>query len=434
VSNTNPHSDHFQEIQHDLLGLMRRAALEGDQQRLTRLSLGRFPFIILNQPAAIEAVLTDREQIFFKPKMDLWRRLLGDSILTSDGEDWLQSRGRTASLMGSSRVRKHAQIVSRVTEDRLKSWPAGNTIDILQEMRFITLSSIMHSLCSVGEGFDNWAFMAALTEVMEHIQLRETSPPGTDEDEAIERRFMDAVDGLRGSVKRVLSAHMARNDDLVTLLLSQPDFERGGRTMEQACDDVLAHIIAGFESTATALAWTFLLIARHGVVQERLHHEVAQIAGARPPDVPDLNRMPYLRASFAEALRLYPPTWGILRASARAFELNGVRLPKGSCMLACQYTVHRDHRLFEQPDEFVPERWEGRSTAHMPKFAYFPFGGGRHVCLGRRMGQLTAYTIIARVLQRFRVRPSPDHEITPAVHIVLHPSSGTEIYVTPVNV
>jgi cytochrome P450 len=231
----------------------------------------------------------------------------------------------------------------------------------------------------------------------------------------------------------MVAAHPGGTDDLVNLLLTHPDFDSGRLTMAQVCDDVLAHLIASSESTATALAWSFLLIARNPAVEARLREEIVRTVGNRRPDIPDLNRMPYLRGVFAEALRLYPPTWSIMRASARAFELDGFRLPKGTCMLACQYAVHRDRLWFERPDDFIPERWLESTPARIPKFAYFPFGGGRRVCPGRRMGQITAYTIIARVLQQFHVHPGPDGEVKAAVDVTLHPVSGTVIQVTPIR-
>jgi len=429
VSGVEPLDGHFQEFRTDLLGLLRRAAMEGGQRPI-RLSVGSIPFLILNNPAAVEQILTDPARIFFKPKMDLWRRVLGDSVLTSSGEQWLRARKRTLPFLGPLYVERHARIVSEMTDDRVRSWLSGDTIDVLHEMRFITLSSSLRSLFGIDPDLDVPAFSAALTEVMEYIHVRATSTPGAETDEALERRFLAALSELRESVARIVGIDPGGTDDPVSILLASPDFQSGRLSVTQVCDDVLAHLIASSESTATALAWSFFLIAQSPAVENRLREEIVHTVGNRRPDIPDLSRMLYLHGVFGEALRLYPPTWGILRASERAFELDGVRLPKGTCTLACQYTIHRDGLWFERPGEFIPERWLDGALARIPRFAFFPFGGGRRLCPGRRMGKVTAYTVVSRVLQQFRVDAVAGCLGKAAVHATLHPVSGTSVQVT----
>ena len=421
-------ADHYKEIRTDLLGLIDRAAKEGEQ-RLIRLSIGAFPFVILNNPSTVGRVLTDPDRIFVRPKMDLWRRVLGEGVLTSDGEEWVRSRRRGAVLMGARYVRTHARIVADVTHDRIGSWTRGQAVDVLSEARLLTLSAGLRSLCGVERGFDPVPFISALADVMEYIQTRETSTPGDVTNTEQQSRFESATIYLRGSVDRILGLQLDGKENLVSHLLSHPDRYSGRLSDQQLRNDVLAHLIAGYESTATAVAWTLLLLARDEASQNRLRGEIRHILSDSTTDITELGRLPYAQRVVMEALRLYPPTWAVLRAPTRPVELDGFRLPRGTCLLSSTYAIQRDARWFDRPDEFVPERWLDRRAAKPPPFVYFPFGGGRHACPGRRMGQVTTAAIISQILRRFQLRPAVEGDLCAVLDVTLQPTSGTTLEV-----
>jgi cytochrome P450 len=427
VSLPAAYRDHYEEIGTDLLGLIVRAAKEGEQ-RLIRLSIGAFPFLVINNPSTVGRVLTDPDRIFVRPKMDLWRRLLGEGVLTSDGEEWIRSRRRAAVLMGPRHVGRHARIVANLTDDQIGSWTRGEAVDILAESRLLTLFASLRSLCGVERGFDPLPFIRALINVMEYIQKRETSTPGDVASTSQQRRFESAVTYLRDSVDRILELHLDGTDNLVSYLLSHPDRRSGRLTDEELRNDVLAHLIAGYESTATAVAWTLLLLAREEASQIRLREEIRRTFDSAA-DITEFGQLPYAQQVVTEALRLYPPTWGVLRAATHPIELDGFHLPRGTCLMGSTYAIQRDARWFDRPDEFVPERWSNRRATKPHPFTYFPFGGGRHACPGRRMGQVTAAAIISRIVQRFRLRPAVGGDLRAAVNVTLQPTSGTMLQV-----
>jgi cytochrome P450 len=428
VSGASSDSGHFPELREDLLGLLRRAAAEGDGGSI-RLAAGSLPFIVLNDPAAIETMLADPAGAFTKPKLELWRELTGSSVLTSNGARWRRARQRIAPMMGARYLRRHARIAAEAAVDRMRTWTPGEAVAVLGEMRMITLPAMLRSFCGGDEDVDVGAFTAELDTVMEYVQARESGRPDA-ANAPTEPTYRAAVSALRESARQLVLAHGSGDDDLVGLLVA--NHGPGGRsTVEEVCDEVLGQLIAGYESTATALAWTLLAVAVRPDVAARLRAEIERTTGGRTPGVAEMDEMAYLRAVFSESLRLHPPSWGILRAAECPVEVDGVRLPAGACLLASQYTMHRGSRWYDRPEEFLPERWlEGAPLP--PRFAYFPFGGGRRVCPGQRLAQVTACAVVAQVLPRFELR-LVDDEVRPAVHVTLHPDQRTLLRVLPVG-
>ncbi|ELS57323.1 cytochrome P450 [Streptomyces viridochromogenes] len=221
---------------------------------------------------------------------------------------------------------------------------------------------------------------------MECIHALESAPAAPAGHDDVRREFSRAAAELRASVLNLVPRHPGGRDDLIGLLTDAPGEPL---TPRQVCDGVLAHLIAGHESTATSLAWALLLLAGDPAVTERVRTEIDTTVGDRAPEDADLARMPLLRAVFLEALRLYPPAWTIMRATGRPSVVGGVRVPAGAVLLASPYGVQRSERWFEGPDEFRPERWLGGGRNGDPKYTFFPFGGGRRSCPGRQLALVT---------------------------------------------
>lgn len=436
---------HARELREDPLGLLRRSAAESraDGGGLTRLDAGpgAGACLVLHAPADIEAMLADRDASFFKPKMELWKRVLGENVLTSEGPAWAASRRRSVRVLGAPAVRDAARVVAETADERLRHWAAVGSadrgVDVYEEMRALTLTAALRHLCGTDDGLDLAAFGRNLRTVMERIHSSETgaapgaerpegcpASPGGGQETAAEREFDRAARGLRTAVLGLVSRHPYGRDDLIGLLGA------AGLTAEQVCDEVLAHLIAGHESTATSLAWSLLLLAEHPEAARCVRAEVTALLGDRRPDHDEAARLPLLRGVFLEALRLYPPAWTVMRATAGRQDLSGVHVPAGAVVLACPYTVQRDPRWFPGPDEFRPERAWATPSTDVPKYAYFPFGGGRRSCPGRHLAEVTAGVVLARVLQGFALEPQgalPE----PAVDIILRPPAGTRLRAVP---
>ncbi|MFJ1730845.1 cytochrome P450 [Streptomyces sp. NPDC088254] len=436
-----PPGHHLRELRTSPLALLRRSAEEG-AHGLARLDTGPGACLVLNDPTAIEAVLTDRDATFFKPKMDLWKQVLGENVLTSEGADWARSRRRSVRITGARYVRRAARIVAEAADESLRHWTGTDALDIHEEMRTLTLAATLRHLCGTDERFDLHGFGDRLRTVMESIHTLESAPPGSPPDAAVESRFSRAAGELRAAVVDLVARHPGGGDDLIGLLTASPvsgAAEPGGPeraadplTPEQVCDEVLAHLIAGHESTATSLAWALLLLSRAPDVTRRVRAEIDTTVGNRPPSTADLAEMSLLQAVFLEALRLYPPAWTIMRATGRACELLGVRIPAGAVLLASPYAVQRSGRWFRRPDTFLPDRWLEAGGSGESKYTYFPFGGGRRSCPGRQLAQVTAGVVLTRVLQGFCLEPVGELPEV-AVDIILRPSAGTRLRAVPVQ-
>jgi cytochrome P450 len=420
VGGADPDHGHFRLLTQDILGLLRRAADEGVEAPV-RLAVGSVPFIMLNHPADVSTLLVDRSGVFIKPKLELWRQSLGAGQLTTEGSAWTRFRRRTRAVLTRAQAQRHVSAVVRHADNRIRRWPAAGTFDLVPELRAITLASSLNSLVGTEADPNIPLFTAALDTVMAHIQQREVSPPGTALNQTQERQFEAAAATLRSEIEALIAANPEGSPFAA---LREPGATDNPADATGLRDELLNLLVAGYESTATALAWTFALIAHHPETKERLQREIENVVGDRPPELADLDRMPYLQAVFTEALRLHPPSWGIMRATTRSCPLRDVRLPKGSCLLASQYMIHRNRRWFADPDVFRPQRWLDSGGPPVPRFAYFPFGAGRRACPGQLMARMTAGMMIARVLQQVRLIPAPGWIAEEAVHVTLHPKTG----------
>ena len=182
--------------------------------------------------------------------------------------------------------------------------------------------------------------------------------------------------------------------------------------------------LAGHETTAVALSWTWYLLACHPEAEERLAAELRDVLGTRAPSVADLPRLRYAGMIVTESMRLYPPAYGLGRQAARPTELAGHAVGKGDIVIAPTWVVQRDPRWFEDPEAFRPERWDGDLAQRLPRFAYFPFGGGPRQCIGNAFAQMEAVLILATIARRFRLTLVPGQRVTPTPYVTLRPEPG----------
>ena len=234
-----------------------------------------------------------------------------------------------------------------------------------------------------------------------------------------------AIRRLDAMVNRIIAARRATGEDrgdLLSMLLQAEDADDGSRmTPRQVRDEVMTLFLAGHETTAVTLSWTWYLLAQHPEADARLAAELREVLGGRAPTVADLPRLAYAGMVVTEAMRLYPPAYGLGRQATRASELAGEPVAKGDIVVAPTWVVHRDARWFDAPEAFRPERWAGDLAQRLPRFAYFPFGGGPRQCIGNAFAQMEAVLILAAIAQRFRLSLVPgqrDH-----AHAVRHPAA-----------
>ncbi len=243
-------------------------------------------------------------------------------------------------------------------------------------------------------------------------------------------RFRRAVRRLEeiiyGIIRERRGSPGGNTSDLLSMLLAARDEGSGeGMTDRQLRDEVLTIFLASHETTALNLTWTWHLLAGNPQAEEGLHEELRTVLGGRAPTMADLPDLPYANAVIKESTRLYPPAWGFGREALRDCEIGGYRIPKGTQVVMSQWVMHRDERYFEDPEVFRPERWLDGSTDGLPKYAYFPFGGGPRLCIGQSFARMEAVLLLATIAQRFRLRYVPGQEmVKPLPSLTLRPENG----------
>jgi cytochrome P450 len=211
------------------------------------------------------------------------------------------------------------------------------------------------------------------------------------------------------------------------MLLRAQDDDGSRMTDEQLRDEALTLFLAGHETTAVALSWTWWLLAQHPEVEKKLHAELNSILAGRNPTIEDLPALRYTERIVTESMRLYPPAWGMARLALEDVEVAGYPLEKGWGVSFAQWIVHRDPRWYESPEEFRPERWEGDLAKRIPRYAYFPFGGGSRQCIGNSFAMMETTLVLATIAQRFRFKLVPEHPVVPIASITLRPRYGIKV-------
>jgi cytochrome P450 len=239
--------------------------------------------------------------------------------------------------------------------------------------------------------------------------------------------FRRAVRHLDGTVYAIIAHRRARPEDtgdLLSMLMASRDEDGSRMSDKQLRDEVLTFLLAGHETTALALTWTWYLLAQHPQVETKLHDELDRVLAGRTPEFTDLPRLPYTERVIKESMRLYPPAWSLARTVISEFELGGYRIPAGANVVMSQWIMHRHPAYFPEPEKFNPDRWVGESMQKLPRFVYFPFGGGPRQCIGASFAMMEATLLLAIMAERFRLQLVPGHPVVPVPSFTLRPKYG----------
>ena len=389
---------------HGLLDAIRRAA--AIDAGVVALAFPSWSAFVVNDPECIAQVLAHDAASYGKPDTDEWRELMGDGLITVNGPRWQRARARAQAAFGRSLPDRLWPIVRRCTDERSERWRTGGTLDCVEEMRALALRLAVESLFGVPISWSAEHMADALKVVMTYSYSR-LSASQREQRPAPERgRFEQAVSTLHGIAEQIIDAALgaAPSDEpknLLQTLLSAED-EAGARlTRRELRDEVVTFLIAGSESTAVSLGCALWLLAGAPAARQRLAQEVRKALGDDRHAMPDLARLPYLRAVYTETLRLYPPAWAVARVALRPVELDGHSFRAGSVFFCSAYTVQRDARWYPEPEAFRPERWLDGGASQLPRMAYFPFGGGKRLCIGQHQALLEAAFVSCRLAQRW---------------------------------
>jgi cytochrome P450 len=424
----------------DPLGLLQACARQGDAVSF-RFGLSRV--VLFSHPRLIEEALVAHAQAMRKSSgTRRLRSLIGDGLLTSDGETWRRERRLAQPAFHRARLEGYARVMVEHIERLLEEWQDGDTRDVHQEMTELTLRIACATLFGADVSSDLPTIRAANLVLSRHFQSRLSSllfllpdsvpSPGN-------RRYQAAVRALDGILYRIIAERRREGldrGDLLSMLLQARDAEpapgsHAWLSDREVRDALMTFLLAGHETTALSLAWACYLLDQNPEAAGRLRAELCGELNGRPPGLADLPRLPYLDAVVSETLRLYPPAYLIGREAVRDLSIGGYAIRRGTTVLMSQYVVQRDPRFFEHPDEFRPERWlDGRLARDLPRFAYFPFGGGQRQCIGNTFALVETNLVLGALAQRVHLHLVAGHPVEPQAVVTLRPRYGIRMTVT----
>jgi cytochrome P450 len=422
---------------HPLLGNLREFAADtlGFATRLAREhgDVARFRLVnreawLLSGPDAVERVLVSNARNYVKHTF-FWRKveaIFGRGLLTNEGDDWLRQRRLAQPAFHHARIAEYARIMVDYTLDRVAGWSDGEELDVRTEMTSITFRVVAKTLFDAEVAGDVAEIAAAFDTGIEEIARRIRRPVLLPDWVPTQgnRRYRSAVRRMNRLVYRIIDEHRDGRDrgDLLSALMRLEDEE--GRTMsgEQLRDETITMLLAGHETTALALTWTWFLVSRNPEIAERLEEEVDALDG-RPPGIDDLSRLPFTERVVKESLRLYPPAYSFGREALEDDAIAGWPVATGTTLFVFPWVLHRDARFFSDPLRFDPDRWTDDFERSLPRLAYIPFGSGPRMCIGREFARMELVLIVAAIAQRFRLEWRAEPPV-PMASITLRPTGG----------
>lgn len=387
-------------------------------------------FYLLSRPDLIDYVLVENNRNFTKTRLlRRNRRLLGEGLLTSEGGFWRRQRRLAQPAFHRKRVAAYGEVMVALAERSLEGWRDGETIDVHEEMMRLTLEIVAKCLFDADVGAEARDVGSAMKVALEDfaaqrrlVRIPKSIP--TPHNVRFERAARRLDEVVRTIIEERRKSGEEDRGDLLSMLMLAED-ECGERmTDKQLRDEVMTLFLAGHETTANALSWTLWLLSLNPEVEAKLATELGRVLGGRDPTVADLPRLPYVERVIKESMRLYPPAWVMGRESVGECEVGGYRMPAGTTALMSQWVVHRDPRYHDDPERFDPDRWTAEYEEGLPRFAYFPFGGGPRQCIGAGFAMTEARLILATAAQRYRMELAPGQRVEPYASVTLRPKNG----------
>jgi len=390
-------------------------------------------FVAVSDPELAHQVMVTRGDRYGRAYHNRNLRLLvGDGLLATEGEPWLKRRRKAQPMFSSEAVKRLSPAVHTAVDRMLARWESlrqsGAPVEIVAEMQRFTVAAIARVMFSTDVGESETSRLAV---IVRHgtllIRRRNTSvamwpmwmPTARNRRLRAYRRELDAIIE-RHIMARAPAGGASQTPDLLSALIEARDPETGAALSHgELLDEAKTLMVAGFETTATALAWALYLLARHRDVAALWHAELDRELGGRKPEPRDLERLPLSAQIVHETMRLYPSVYTLSRECVRDDELGGYEISKGAILLVSIYGIHRAPAWGADPESFRPQRF---ATGAWPKRAFLPFGAGRHLCIGNSLAILETMLALASIGQRFRLHPEDSAPVEPTAQITLVPS------------
>jgi cytochrome P450 len=402
---------------------------------LAYVRMGGEHLFVASDPAVIKDVLVTHNQNFHKSRgLERTRRLLGQGLLTSEDEFHLRQRRLIQPAFHRERIAVYARTMVAFADLVRDGWTDGATLDVAREMSRLTLlivgktlfdadvdsrsRDISEAITGLMESF--WMLMQPFGETLERLPI-----PHLRRGRRARARLDEIIYGI---IRERRASGVDRGDLLSMLLLAQDDEDKGrGMTDRQVRDEAMTIFLAGHETTANALTWTWYLLSQAPDVERRVHEEVDTVLSGRLPTLADVDRLPYVMRVITESMRLYPPAWLVGRRAVHEYTIGDYHVPPRSIIVMSQWIVHRDARHYPDPGRFDPDRWTPEFKSRLPRFAYFPFGGGPRQCIGESFAWMELALVVATIAQQWRFELVPGHPVVPHAAITLRPKHGMKM-------
>lgn len=422
------------EIQRDPLKfLLANAARHGD---FIHYPLGLWEVFQVNHPDIIKHILLDNNRNYSKNTIqyNTLAQVTGRGLLTSDGPLWLRQRRLMQPAFHRRHLQTYSRVVTETTAAMLDRWAArphpAEPLDVDAEMMQVALEIVGKTLFNLDLRHEAPEMTEGVLEMLEYVVYRASTPvaPPMWLPTGRNRRYKAAMAKLERVVYQTIARRRASTEDhgdILSMLMDARDDETGERMPDaQIRDEMVTLIIAGHETVASALTWTWSLLSQNPAVRDEMTREIDSVLRGRHPTADDLAALPYTRRVFDEALRLYPPAWLITRRALEEDRIGDAVIPANALIIMNPYVIHRHPAFWPSPEKFNPGHFEPDAVAARPRFAYIPFGGGPRLCIGDGFALMEGPLILAAVAQRFRLDLVPTHPVILDALVTLRPRDG----------
>jgi cytochrome P450 len=424
------------EFNRDTLGFIERAKEYGDIVRM------RFLYLTVHfiyNPEHIEYVLSTNAKNFIKSRSlrsPFFQTLVGNGLLTSEGEFWKRQRRLAQPAFHRQRISGYGDVMVEYALRTIAGWKPGEVRDVHRDMMRLTLEIVVKTLFNADVSGDADRVGRLLSQIVKPFASQATLKWIADNrlPTRAHRSFNRSAKEIDEIVYRIINERRESGSDegdLLSMLLAAHDDDGSSMTNRQLRDEVMTLFLAGHETTALTLTWAWYLVAQHPEVEQRFHEEVDRVLGGRTPTASDLPNLKFTEMIAKESMRLYPPAFGVGREAIDDCEIGGYRIPRKSQLFMFQWVTQRDSRYFPEPAKFQPERWSEDFVNSLPKYAYFPFGGGPRICIGNYFAMMEIILLLATIGERFRLTMPPGHSIKLLPAMSLRPGQEVKVRVEP---
>ncbi|HHH28816.1 MAG TPA: cytochrome P450 [Polyangiaceae bacterium] len=386
---------------------------------------------VFRHPDHLEQIFVHKAKAFEKKHSGfrMLSRVLGDGLLTTDGDVWRRQRRLLQPAFSKARMRDYADAMVAETRAEVRGWADGEERDVAESMMKMTLRIVCRTLF----GHDAADEVEAVGDSMEALQgsLLSLNLPIPAWLSPAERRLRRANRTLDAIIYKMVDTRTQGEPrpDLLQRLIDARDEDGSSLGRREIRDQLVTLFLAGHETTSNALAWTFYLLGQNPEAEAKLHAELDEVLGGEPPTYEDLPRLTYTLQVFLEAMRLYPPVYLIGRLAVEDVQIGRWTVPAGSEVVMWVWHTHRDPRWFPEPWRFMPERFAPDAIKARPKGAYLPFGAGPRACIGKVFAQMEGQLALATIASQVRLRPLPGHSVELQPRITLSPAGGLPMHV-----